>query len=209
MRRVANRAALRALGVSLGVFLALLVFHAPILTAVGRWMSVSDPVRRSDYIYLLNGDEHVRPFHAAELYHRGVAPQILIAQAETVPAHDLWFYPTATKLALSVLKHEGVPSAAVRILGHPGGITSTRDEATALRRFLERNPARRVTVVTTAYHSRRARWTLRRELRGLPTEIRLAPAEDPRFGPTDWWRSETGLIIHLEEILKWAHSAVS
>ena len=207
--RTVVRGCALTLGVALLLVATLYALRRPILGGMAEVLIVDEPLRRSDYLLLLNGDEHTRPFHAARLYHRGLAPRILVAQAETVPAHDLWFFPTATRLALSVLRHEGVPDSAVTVIPFPGGIGSTREEAEALRAYLAEHPARRVTVVTTTYHTRRARWTFRREMRGSGVEVRVSAAPEPRFQTSNWWRSEIGLLLHFQEYLKWLHTLLA
>jgi uncharacterized SAM-binding protein YcdF (DUF218 family) len=61
-------------------------------------------------------------------------------------------------------------------------------------------------VVTSGYHTRRTRWWLRRELRGIPVQLSMQPVRDTRFDETDWWRSEEGLIAINNEYLTWIHN---
>jgi uncharacterized SAM-binding protein YcdF (DUF218 family) len=88
----------------------------------------------------------------------------------------------------------------------PGGVTSTQDEGRVLRDYLREQPAQRVIVVTSAFHTRRARWTLRRELRGVEADLRMAAAEDDRFDASNWWTREAGFLAYVSEMLKFVHT---
>ncbi len=81
-------------------------------------------------------------------------------------------------------------------------MTSTFDEARALRRFAEGRTVTRVIVVTSAHHTRRARWVLRRQLEDLPIELLMAPAEEHGFHQSNWWKNEYGLIAIFNEYVK-------
>ena len=186
--------------------LLLYLARAPLLTCVAELLIVRDAPAASGLLFLLNGAENVRPPHAARLWRRGVAPRVAIAREYSPESVRAGLYPNRTDVAVGMLRRHGVPDSAIVVLPFPGGVTSTQDEGRALRAYLERHPARRVTVVTSDYHTARARWTIRQELRGLGVEVRMAAAPEPGFGPRDWWRSEEGLILYLEEYLKWAHT---
>jgi hypothetical protein len=63
-----------------------------------------------------------------------------------------------------------------------------------------------VIAVTTLPHTRRARWHLRRALRGTGTEVVMRGVPDARFGEGDWWKSEAGVVAYTNEYLKWLHN---
>ena len=182
------------------------LLRAPILRGVGHWLNVGQAPARAELIYLFGGDIESRPARAATLYREGWAPRIVIARVETLPAEAMGLYPHQTDVAVRLLRHFGVPDSAITVLRTPGGVTSTRDEAVLLAAWLRRHPARRVLAVTSRYHTRRARWHLRRALGGTEVEVRMIAAADPRFGERDWWRSEDGLIAYVNEYLKWAQN---
>jgi uncharacterized SAM-binding protein YcdF (DUF218 family) len=79
---------------------------------------------------------------------------------------------------------------------------NTRDEAQALNRYLKQHPARRIVVVTTDYHAKRAYWILQQELQAGP-EIRLALVpDDTGIGPANWWKTATGWRTYGGEYAK-------
>jgi uncharacterized SAM-binding protein YcdF (DUF218 family) len=187
------------------LFLALLVallgagglalFHRPLLTGYARLFRVDDPSPSDAIILLLGGSTH-RPDKAAELYRQGLAPRILLGREPENP-----FFPDDRSARIKTyLQGLGVPGDAIEIL--PGVVTSTRDEALRVREYLARHPARRLTVVTTAFHTRRARWIFRRVLADLNVDVRAAAATDPDFNESNWYRTEEGLILYINETIK-------
>lgn len=193
------------------LLLLLYLLRGPILGAVGGWFTVEDPPARADLIYVLNGDgpSMTRPEMAADLYLRGLAPRVVIARAADPPARLHGLYPNDTDVNLGVLRQRGVPDTSLEQIVWHDGVTSTRDEALALRDYLERRPAERVLVVTTAYHTRRARWLVRRALRGRDVEIRMIPAPHPDFDERTWWHQEEGLLLYFAEVVKLVHNALA
>lgn len=190
------------------LLLGLWLLRTPLLVGVARLVTVEDELRPADLIFLLSGDgfEGARAHRAAQLYRDGFAPRVVVARSDDTPSVRMGLYPNDTDVNLRVLQRLGVPRESIRVLVVPGGVTSTTDEARALRGYLSRHPARRVIVVTSDYHTARARWNLRRELEGAPVEIRMAAATDPEVNASNWWRSERGLLRYASEYLKFAHN---
>lgn len=180
------------------------LLRAPILTGVARFLTVHDRLERADAIFVFGGDPDVRPFAAAALYRRGWAPRVLVPGMETGKLSAMGLTPTQTQLFTGVLRREGVPDSAVSVLQTPGGTTSTTDDVAVLRAWLRRTHARRVIAVTTDYHSRRARWALRRGLKGMQVRVTMYGTPAQSFDETNWWRSEAGLVTYFNEYLKFA-----
>jgi uncharacterized SAM-binding protein YcdF (DUF218 family) len=178
------------------------VFRVRILTGIGGYLIVGDPLQPADLIFVLNGDPDSRPFRAAELYDQGLAPHIVIARSENQPTVDLGLVRNETDISVGVMESLGVPAADILVLQMPGGVTSTYDEASLLRQYVEEHDAGSVILVTSAFHTRRARWIFRRELAGLPVTLEIAAAPNHGFDQTNWWTSEYGLITVNNEYLK-------
>lgn len=192
------------------LLLVLYALRVPILVRVARAVEVHQPPVHSDVIFLLGGDDRMagRAQHAASLYRRGFARQVVMARSEDPPAAFLGFYPNDTDVDVAILRHSGVPDSAIAMIVVPGGATSTTDEGRLLAWYLRRHPADRVLMVTSEYHTRRARWALRRGLHGVQVEVRVSGARDPRFHAGNWWRSEEGLLAYFSEYVKWGHNVL-
>jgi uncharacterized SAM-binding protein YcdF (DUF218 family) len=191
-----------------GIILLLLavsafVFRARLLTGAADFLIVDDaPLRPADLIFIFNGDDNSRPFHAAGLYRQGLAPRIAIARVQSTPAENLGLVPNETDISVQVMEKQGVPSDRIVVLPVEGGVASTFDEAVALRAYVEANDIRRIILVTSAFHTRRARWIVDRELAGLPVELEMAAVPYGTFDAADWWKSEEGLVTFNNETIK-------
>ena len=178
------------------------VFRSPILTGFADYLVVNDRLQPADAIFLLNSDFNTRPFRAAELYRQGLAPVIIIARSEDTPVVNLGLLPNDTDISVAVMEKLGVPPGKIIILPVPGGVTSTFDEAVACKGYVEANHVQRIILVTSAFHTRRARWIFARTLAGLPVALEMVAVPYTGFDQTNWWKNENGLIALNNEYIK-------
>lgn len=189
-------------GIILLLVLLAYVFRNPILTGVADILIVNDTPHPADIIFLLNSDYSTRPFRASELYQQGLAPLVVIARSESTLAVKMGLIPNDTDISVGVMEKMGVPADKIVVLPFPGGVTSTFDEATVLRRYIETTHIRKVILVTSAFLSRRAKWSFSRELAGLPVTLEVVAVPYATFDQTNWWKDETGLITLNNEYIK-------
>ncbi len=183
------------LGIAFGVLSILVLVHQPLLAKFAGLFRVDNPAPSDAIMILLGGPEH-RPDRAAELYRLNLAPLVLIGTASVDPL-KLW---KETEVSVEQLVRLGVPRTAIRVL--PGMVTSTREEAQKLAEYAINHPLKRVTVVTTSFHTARALWILRRELKGTGIEIRMAAASHADYEENNWYRTDEGLVAYFTESLK-------
>ena len=110
--------------------------------------------------------------------------------------------PLFAERASGELRREGVPAEKIEIVGRE--VSGTYEEAVALREYAEARGLSSLLVVTSAYHSRRALWTLRRVLRGSGIDVTLeavAPGEQSP-APAVWWLSGLGWKMVAGEYAK-------
>ena len=177
-------------------------FRSQILTGIAGYLVIDDKLQPADVIFLLNGDFNTRPFKAAELYKQGLAPVIVIARAENTPVVDLGLLPNETDISVGVMEKLGVPAGKIIVLPIPQGVTSTFDEAETLKQYIEGHQVQRIILVTSAFHTRRARWIFNKALSGLPVKLEMAAVPYADFNQTNWWKNETGLITLGNEYVK-------
>jgi uncharacterized SAM-binding protein YcdF (DUF218 family) len=101
----------------------------------------SGPVTADVLVVLGGGQNSERARYAVELYRAGAAPRILCSGLGDCEAN------------VSLLKRAGVPAAAIL---RENQSRNTRENAQLAIPLLRRLGARRVIIVTTWYHSRRA-----------------------------------------------------
>ena len=173
----------------------LLLAHRPILVGFAYLFRVDNPAPSDVLVVLLGGTPH-RPEKAAELFHKGIAPRIVLCRERPDPV----FHHDASLLIKEYLIKLGVPPVAIEIL--PDEVTSTKDEAERVLKYLKQHPSRRITIVTTAFHTARARWIFQRILSNQKIDIRAAAAKDPNFDESNWYQNEEGLIFYFNELIK-------
>jgi uncharacterized SAM-binding protein YcdF (DUF218 family) len=141
---------------------------------------------------------------AAQLYAEGRASVVLLTNDNE---RGGWSSaeqrnPFFVERAVGELTAAGVPREHIVVLPQP--VTSTYDEARALRDYAAAHDLRALLVVTSAYHSRRALWTLRRVFAGSNIEVGLMPvapgAQTPL--PSRWWLSGCGWRVVAVEYVK-------
>lgn len=199
-----HRKALGCLATVVILPLLLLALHVPILRLLGGFLTIDDRIEKADAIFLLTGDPHTRPVKAAELFRTGIAPRVVVSRTEIGPAVAAGLQAGEAEAALRMLQRSGVPATSIVFL--PTRVTSTWDEAVALRKYAPSLGIKRVVVVTSASHGRRARWLFRRALKGTALDVRFATVEDWRFDMDNWWVNEAGANTVANEYIRFVHN---
>ncbi len=110
------------------------IFRFQILTVLATQLIVDDQLEPADIIFVLAGEISSGPFHAAELFKQGLAPDIVMAREADWPPVELGLYPRRTDVATEILKKLGVPAENITVIAGEGGTTGTRDESIILGR---------------------------------------------------------------------------
>ena len=175
-------------------FLALLyVARRPLLRLAGEFWVVDEPAAQSDALIVLGDDNYAadRAFHAAELYREGVA-HVVVASGRMLRQN--------VSIA-DVMEHDlesfGVPAASIVKLSHRAA--NTREEAVEDARLIQARGWKRVLVVTSNYHARRARFIYGRVLPSS-VSLRVSGARDSEFDPDRWWETRQGQKLFMSEL---------
>jgi uncharacterized SAM-binding protein YcdF (DUF218 family) len=177
----------------LAVFLAVLYLaRHPILRFAGDFWIVDETPQVSDVIVILSDDNYQadRAARAAELFRSGMAPHILASGRLLRP------YAGIAELMQHDLKALGVPAKAIVPVTHRA--TNTREEAIADAQAIAAHGWKKVLLVTSNYHTRRANYIFERTL-PLGTELRVISAPDSEYDPNGWWHTRNGLKRFLYE----------
>src|SRR5271165_3275357 len=175
--------------------LCALVYFArhPIMRFVAESWVVNEPAAHADAIVVLGGDNFYadRATHAAKLYREHVA--------NFVVASGRRFRPNAAEPELTEhdLVERGVPRE--NILRLPHDASSTIEEAAAIRHTAEQRHWKSLLVVTSNYHTRRARYIFQKE---FPSRIvvTVASAPDGDFDPDHWWEKRLSVKLFVHEL---------
>jgi uncharacterized SAM-binding protein YcdF (DUF218 family) len=168
----------RALAIILLAAVAGLLFlpHSWLLAG----LTLHDTPARSDAIVLLAGNHKERAPTAAMLYRDGYAPLIILTNDGVSSGWSARYNRNLYQVewAEEELVELGVPRE--KILKLPFYGSSTMFDALAVKRSLFRSGMKKIIVVTSDYHARRALWTFRHALKEYTTDIAIFPA--PSFG---------------------------
>jgi uncharacterized SAM-binding protein YcdF (DUF218 family) len=175
--------------------------RATILREIAVLWVVSDPLEPADAIAVLGGGEDLRPFIAADLYKKGLANKILVANVK--PDAIRKFGITEPDLNREVLRKLGVPEGAV--IGFGQDLSSTFEEARALAAWARISGARLIIVPTELFPGRRQRWILDHELAPVDARAIIDAHKPDEYGVDDWWQHEEGLISFQNEVIKYIY----
>ena len=177
------------------VFLgALFLIRHPLFRVAGNFWVVQDTLAHADAILVLSDDNFGgdRATRAAELYRGGWAPVVVASGRMLRP------YAGISELMERDLQNRGVPASAV--LRFPQNAQDTRDEAVALRGLVTQKGWRHIILVTSNYHTRRARYIFRKI---FPSNVGIlvVPARDLDFNPDSWWETRQSAKLFLLETI--------
>jgi len=124
----------------------------PIMRYVAESWVVDEPAPHADAIVVLGDDNFYadRATHATELYRQGVAGIVVASGRRLRPNAGM------SELMEHDLVERGVPKEKIVRFAHDAD--STSEEAAALAHFAEERKWKSVVLVTSNYHSRRARY---------------------------------------------------
>lgn len=202
MTRILSPRRLILLSLFVGIPILLFVFRLQVLAGIGNFLVIHDDLEAADVIFVLNGDPTVRPYHAAALFKRKLAPKVVIARTPDSPGVEFGAYPNVTDSNIKILKELGIPGDQITELRDGPGVTSTFDEANAFRDFARKNNIHKAIIVTSDLHSRRTRFVFHRVLRETQVDVLLSPIADRKYGANNWWTLEDGVIGCQNEYIK-------
>jgi len=183
-----------------GMAFLLYLLREPLLRSIGSFWVVSEQPAAADVIILLGDDNYAaqRAARAAELYHERRAPRIAASGRYLRP------YVSIADLMQRDLTDRGVPKDA--IIPVASFVANTREEAVVMRKLAERRGWKKLLVVTSNYHTRRARLIYERVFAGT-AEVRVIAAYDTEYNPEDWWRSRGAWKHFLYEAMGYVVAA--
>ena len=178
---------------------ALWAVHPVLLEAAGAFLIVEDPPRPADAIIVLGGDWKGRIEKGIELYRQGLAPRLVVTGGRLVAPET-----TEADYLAAVALRAGVPRDAIIAERHSH---STWQDALRTLELARQQGFRRVLLVTSDWHSRRARWVFRRVYGPAGIEVLSVPSPEWRFDTLRWWQYPDGgetVIIEYVRLLWYA-----
>lgn len=169
----------------------------------GGFLIVDDGPRKADAIVVLGGDDlGTRIVKGAQLEKAGYAPYVLVSGPPYLLGHE-------SDITIEYAVRQGFPPSLFRSVPLPlDAAESTRSEAIYLGDYLKKDGVHSILLVTSNFHTRRARYLWRQANPWLTIAVEAAP--DRFFAPETWWKSRAGKKTFLYEWMKtiatWAGS---
>jgi uncharacterized SAM-binding protein YcdF (DUF218 family) len=167
--------------------------RGPLLRFAGESWIVEDPLEHSDAIIILSDDNFYadRATRGSQVFREGMAPLVVASGRRLRPHAGI------AELMEHDLIERGVPKD--KILRVPHDADNTREEAEALAQLAMQRKWKSVIVVTSNYHTRRARYIFEK-IFPAGVVIRVTGARDGDFDPERWWEKRISIKKFTREI---------
>ena len=191
--------------------LLIALLGALVLWPILAWVAaevliVKAELASADAIVVMSGSSTYleRADWAARLYREGRAPVIILTNDSLISGWDKkeernpYFY----ELAARELQKRGVPESKIQVVSEIA--LGTYEESLGIRDYATAHQLKRLLVVTSAYHTRRTLWSLRRACAGSGIEIGIdsPPAGWQTPAPSRWWWRRWGWKTVAGEYVK-------
>ncbi|MFN8278537.1 MAG: YdcF family protein [Chitinophagales bacterium] len=176
-------------------------FKTTALRAFSNFLICEDAPEKADAMVVLSGDAFMRGHEGARLYQQGLAPLVICPGGNI--EHNLLIVTGdsiyESELCRKKIIEEGVDSNQVVAL-HQG--TSTAEEADAVLRYCKEKQIDRLLVVTSKFHTRRARNVYKKKFAAAGISVRMRGSSSVFFDENYWWKNEYGMLALNNEYMK-------
>ena len=180
----------------LGLIVSIYLYYPNILRAIGNYLILSDPLEKSDVILVLSGDTNKgeRVTEAVKLFKKGYGKYLVLSGNKI--AWDTYAADLMKKQAISlrVPEHSII---AIRNEAH-----STIEEAKIILDVFKERHFKSVILVTSSYHTKRAKWIFSKVFNGSNIKISASPANDVEYDADHWWQKRESAKILFYEYTK-------
>jgi uncharacterized SAM-binding protein YcdF (DUF218 family) len=192
VRKRPRRRLLSSLVVAALLVLGLLAFRQQVLIRLGESLVVSDPLEHADLIYVFAGDFWgSRVLLGANLGSKGWAPRVILSGGRYQNVY-------ACDLSVDFAVQHGYPRSLFLPIRMEA--QSTVDEARAMGPIFHRLGAKRIILVTSNFHSRRAEQVFRLFLPEF--EFQMQGSAEGDFDPQAWWKTPQQRQLWFSEYQK-------
>ena len=187
------------------IIIVLAIAGVAFLPFAGRYLLYEDPLENSDAIVVLAGARVERWLEGVELYREGWAPKLVLSpgrmeDAEIQLRNMGIRFPSDAELARDAIVQMKVPESAVETL--PEQLDNTAQEAAAVHEMAAARHWQRVIVVTSKYHTRRARFAFARELARTNVQVLIRASRYDPAKPERWWTTRADARYVASELEK-------
>lgn len=184
-----------------GFMLLLFLLRFKIAQGLSSFLIVAYTPTPSEAIFVLSGNAYERAQYAVNLIRNGVSNNVLCTggnkDANAIILGKDYYECELTRLAL---QHFGVDSLIKADTLCRG--TSTFEECENIFSFCREKNWKHITIVSSAFHTRRIKMTCRKVFNDSDIIVDIAPAPPRNYNVKEWWKSEYGLIDLNNEYVK-------
>lgn len=171
----------------------------------GRYLIIDRTLQPADAVVVLAGTRVERSLEGVELYREKAAPRILLSSGRIEPAEQALRqrglkFPREVDVLKDVMIQLGVPASAIEAF--PDSVDNTAAEAAITRDIVLKRGWRRLIVVTSKYHTRRARYAFERAFSGTGVQIQVQGTRFDTARPNEWWKHRADIRFVISEYQK-------
>jgi uncharacterized SAM-binding protein YcdF (DUF218 family) len=177
----------------LGLVAGFLFVLPAVLNNCAQFLTVRDKLQSADAIVVLAGDSNgERLREGIKLYKAGCAPKMLLSGGPVMwrLTYAEWFKRQAIA--------EGVPARALLLQDKS---RSTLEDARYSLPILKKNKIHSIILVTSYYHSRRAKRVFQKICTPAGISVVSWPAQESEFRPHGWWHRHEDIQIVVTEYM--------
>jgi uncharacterized SAM-binding protein YcdF (DUF218 family) len=184
----------------LSIPVLLLLFHNPILKAMGNYLILEDSIEEVEALFVLGGGTFDRGNEAVKLYNNGHAPQI-VCTSENIPSvlEVIDTLLTEAQLSQKHIANLGVPLENVIALNKA---TSTKEEAKVIHDYCKEHGLKKVMILSSKFHTRRVNKVFNQQFENSGIELVFRGAPSSKYKENKWWQKESGLLFVNNEYIK-------
>ena len=167
------------------------------LRAMGAYLIVSSDLQAANAIIILSGGDETRMKEALRLYNENYARQIILTETGGEVEGYSYLYSIDMRILLLI---NGVPSGNIFITEKV--VSSTKDEARAVKNLMLTRQISSGIIVTDPYHTRRAFKIFQKEFADTDIQLFIRAVPNSWYNSRTWFLSIRGWQFTLQEYLK-------
>jgi uncharacterized SAM-binding protein YcdF (DUF218 family) len=206
MKKLWSKMWFKVVSILLLLCVILLLSMNSIFRGIGKWLNATDAPQETEMCFVLGGNSYERGIAATELF-KQFPQQKFIATGGNYPYQILCLDTTMfeSELTRHFMLSQGVPANQVDTLS---SAHSTMDESNEILAWCKSNNAKKITVISSAFHMRRVRMVFEDKFEEAGIQINFHGAAPIEYNELNWWQNEEGMIMTNNELVKILYYAV-
>ena len=167
------------------------------LRALGAYLIISSDLQAANAIVVLSGGDESRMSEALRLYNENYAKMIVLTET----GQNIEGYSQLHSFDMRiVLLSNGVPSGNILITDRR--VSSTRDEALAVKNLMINQQMKSAIIVTDPYHTRRAFNVFIEKFKDTDIQLSIQPVHNSWYNSRTWFLKLDGWKFTILEYIK-------